>query len=63
MFSDDVIARFQKLLLADKKDIQNITDREHLELNEAYKKEKDTPEACFIESALKVNVFILILSF
>lgn len=52
--TDDDVARFQKLLLADKKDIYSIIERERSELKEVYLKEKDTPEACFIESALKL---------
>ncbi|GFY48844.1 RING finger protein 10 [Trichonephila inaurata madagascariensis] len=50
----DSVTRYQKLLLASPKEIQIILNRERLELNQAYENEKDTPEACFIESAIKL---------
>ncbi|KAG8183065.1 hypothetical protein JTE90_010892 [Oedothorax gibbosus] len=51
---DDAITRYQKLLLASRKEVQLILDRERCELDTAYLKEKDTPEVCFIESALQL---------
>ncbi|XP_054710309.1 RING finger protein 10-like [Uloborus diversus] len=51
---DDLLTRYQKLLLANREDIKAIINREFVELKEAYEKEKDAPEACFIESALKL---------
>ncbi|GFT81788.1 RING finger protein 10 [Trichonephila clavipes] len=50
----DSVTRYQKLLLASPKEVQIILNRERLELNQAYENEKDTPEACFIESAIKL---------
>ncbi|GFR28716.1 RING finger protein 10 [Trichonephila clavata] len=50
----DSVTRYQKLLLASPKEVQIILNRERLELNRAYENEKDTPEACFIESAIKL---------
>ncbi|XP_035233234.1 RING finger protein 10-like [Stegodyphus dumicola] len=51
---DDFVTRFQKLLLANKSEIYEIISREHLELETLYHEEKNTPEACFIESALQL---------
>ncbi|GIY84201.1 RING finger protein 10 [Caerostris darwini] len=50
----DSVTRYQKLLLACPKEVQLIINRERLELNQAYENDKDTPEACFIESAIKL---------
>lgn len=50
----DSVTRYQKLLLACPEEVQLILNRERLELNQAYENEKDTPEACFIESAIKL---------
>ncbi|XP_071033345.1 E3 ubiquitin-protein ligase RNF10 isoform X2 [Parasteatoda tepidariorum] len=47
----DCVIRFQKLLMAGQKEVFSIIERENRELRAAYEMEKDTPEACFIESA------------
>ncbi|XP_055935748.1 RING finger protein 10-like [Argiope bruennichi] len=50
----DSVTRYQKLLLACPKGIKVIINRERMELNQAYEAEKDTPEVCFIEAAMKL---------
>ncbi|CAL1276695.1 unnamed protein product [Larinioides sclopetarius] len=50
----DSVTRYQKLLLACPKGVQSIINRERMELNQAYESEKDTPEVCFIETAMKL---------
>lgn len=45
---------FKKLIIATPAQVLNtIIAREYEQLNQLYEKEKDTPEACFIENALK----------
>ncbi|UYV60999.1 RNF10 [Cordylochernes scorpioides] len=46
--------RYQKILVVGREAILDIVDRETVELCHLLEKEKDTPEACFIESALEL---------
>lgn len=51
---NDEASCFQKLLTASKSDVEKIVKREYNELMTQLLKEKDAPEACFLESALEL---------
>lgn len=51
---NDEASCFQKLLTASKSDVEKIIKREYNELMTQLLKEKDAPEACFLESALEL---------